>query len=88
MNQVLNVNNKFLEPDTDAGVKINSKTSYRPCLDVYSRTGYRSSIEFGSKPDFDPNNINKAKLVYRVLVTKVDKSQINKKKSIKAISLI
>lgn len=80
INQVLNTNNELSAADTDTGVETDS--------DIGSKTGYVPGLEAGSEPDFDFDNADKVDLVSGVLATEADKSQINKKKSVKATSLM
>ena len=72
MNQVLNTN--------DNVTNANSNTGSEASLEAGSETG----IEADSNLD----DINEVDLVSRVLTTKANKSQIRKKKSIKATSLM
>ncbi len=66
MNQVLNANNELSTADTDVCVETDSDTS--------SKTGYGSSSEVDSKPNFNYNNTDKANLISEVLATEADKS--------------
>lgn len=53
-----------------------------------SETDYRLGSKVSFEPNFDLNDVDKADLVSKVLAIKTNKSQINKKKSVKETSLM
>ena len=65
INQMLNADNDVTNADSDTGSEASLEASSEAC----------------SEADLDLDNVDKADLVYGVLATEADKSQISKKKA-------